>query len=141
MDDIIAARDRLKGEGARVLGDGEPKIGAHGKPVLFLHPEGFLRHAGRARTGLMALSTAIAIYFLIWWLTLFAVLPWGVRAQGEEATPGTDPGAPRVHNVGRKLIWTTIVATVIFAVGDVRLRLSGDLARRSRGLDGLRRSS
>ena len=39
--DIIAARDRLKASGARVLGDGEPKIGAHGKPVLFLHPKDF----------------------------------------------------------------------------------------------------
>ncbi|MDX2306816.1 MAG: methylmalonyl-CoA epimerase [Hyphomicrobium sp.] len=42
VDDIIAARDRLKAEGARVLGDGNPKIGAHGKPVLFLHPKDFL---------------------------------------------------------------------------------------------------
>ena len=41
VDDIIAARDRLKGEGARVLGSGEPRIGAHGKPVLFLHPKDF----------------------------------------------------------------------------------------------------
>ena len=41
VDDIIAARDRLKEEGARVLGDGSPKIGAHGKPVLFLHPKDF----------------------------------------------------------------------------------------------------
>ena len=41
VEDIIAARDRLKAEGARVLGDGEPKIGAHGKPVLFLHPKDF----------------------------------------------------------------------------------------------------
>jgi methylmalonyl-CoA/ethylmalonyl-CoA epimerase len=39
--DIRAARDRLKADGARVLGDGEPKIGAHGKPVLFLHPKDF----------------------------------------------------------------------------------------------------
>jgi methylmalonyl-CoA/ethylmalonyl-CoA epimerase len=39
--DIRAARDRLKSGGARVLGDGEPKIGAHGKPVLFLHPKDF----------------------------------------------------------------------------------------------------
>jgi methylmalonyl-CoA/ethylmalonyl-CoA epimerase len=39
--DIIAARDRLRGEGARVLGDGEPRSGAHGKPVLFLHPKDF----------------------------------------------------------------------------------------------------
>lgn len=41
VDDILAARDRLKAAGARVLGDGEPKIGAHGKPVLFLHPKDF----------------------------------------------------------------------------------------------------
>ena len=41
VEDILAARDRLKAEGARVLGDGEPKIGAHNKPVLFLHPKDF----------------------------------------------------------------------------------------------------
>jgi methylmalonyl-CoA/ethylmalonyl-CoA epimerase len=39
VDDIKTARDRLKAQGVRVLGDGEPKIGAHGKPVLFLHPK------------------------------------------------------------------------------------------------------
>jgi methylmalonyl-CoA/ethylmalonyl-CoA epimerase len=39
--DILAARDRLKSAGARILGDGEPKIGAHGKAVLFLHPKDF----------------------------------------------------------------------------------------------------
>lgn len=42
VGDILAARDRLARQGARVLGDGEPKIGAHGKPVLFLHPKDFL---------------------------------------------------------------------------------------------------
>jgi len=41
VDDIIAARDKLEATGARVLGTGEPKIGAHGKPVLFLHPKDF----------------------------------------------------------------------------------------------------
>jgi methylmalonyl-CoA/ethylmalonyl-CoA epimerase len=41
VDDILAARDQLKESGARVLGSGEPKIGAHGKPVLFLHPKDF----------------------------------------------------------------------------------------------------
>lgn len=41
VNDILSARDRLKKGGARVLGDGEPKIGAHGKPVLFLHPKDF----------------------------------------------------------------------------------------------------
>ncbi|MDE0590250.1 methylmalonyl-CoA epimerase [Halocynthiibacter sp. C4] len=41
VEDILAARDRLQANGARVLGTGEPKIGAHGKPVLFLHPKDF----------------------------------------------------------------------------------------------------
>ncbi len=41
VDDIAAARDRLREQGARVLGDGEPRTGAHGKPVLFLHPKDF----------------------------------------------------------------------------------------------------
>ena len=41
VEDIVASRDRLRDEGARVLGDGEPKTGAHGKPVLFLHPKDF----------------------------------------------------------------------------------------------------
>lgn len=41
VNDIIASRDKLLAEGARVLGDGEPKIGAHGNPVLFLHPKDF----------------------------------------------------------------------------------------------------
>ena len=42
VDDVMAARDRLMAQGARVLGNGEPKIGAHGKPVVFLHPKDFL---------------------------------------------------------------------------------------------------
>lgn len=42
VDDILAARDKLKAQGARVLGDGEPKIGAHRKPILFLHPKDFM---------------------------------------------------------------------------------------------------
>lgn len=41
VEDILAARDTLKSQGARILGNGEPKIGAHGKPVLFLHPKDF----------------------------------------------------------------------------------------------------
>lgn len=41
VEDIIAARDKLVADGVRILGDGEPKIGAHGKPVLFLHPKDF----------------------------------------------------------------------------------------------------
>jgi methylmalonyl-CoA/ethylmalonyl-CoA epimerase len=41
VDDIVAARDRLRAEGARVLGGGEPRLGAHDKPVIFLHPKDF----------------------------------------------------------------------------------------------------
>jgi predicted secreted protein len=65
----------------------------------------------------MPVFTAVAIFFLIWWVVLFAVLPFGVRTQHEvgEITPGTEPGAPAIHNVGRKLIWTTLVSIVIFA--------------------------
>jgi predicted secreted protein len=66
----------------------------------------------------MPIGTALAIYFLIWWVTLFAVLPWGVRNQEDvgEITPGTDPGAPAVHVLGRKLIWTTVVASAVFGI-------------------------
>jgi predicted secreted protein len=65
----------------------------------------------------MPVTTAIATFFLIWWVVLFAVLPWGVRSQheGGEVVPGTDPGAPTLPRLGRKLIWTTIVSAVIFA--------------------------
>jgi predicted secreted protein len=64
----------------------------------------------------MAISTAIAVYFLIWWVVLFAVLPWGVRAQGDQAAPGTDPGAPLLPRLKAKLLWTTAVATAVFAI-------------------------
>lgn len=67
---------------------------------------------------MITLGTAVAIYFLIWWITLFAVLPWGVRNQEEagDVSPGTDPGAPAIHRVWGKLGWTTVYATAIFAV-------------------------
>jgi predicted secreted protein len=68
----------------------------------------------------MGITTAIAIYFLIWWIVLFAVLPWGVRAQdAADATPGTDPGAPAVPRLVAKLAWTTLVATVMWAISAV----------------------
>jgi predicted secreted protein len=64
----------------------------------------------------MAIATAVAIYFLIWWIVLFAVLPWGVRSQGDDSPPGTDPGAPTVPRLRSKLIWTTAVTTVVWAI-------------------------
>ncbi len=66
----------------------------------------------------MNTTTMIAIYFLIWWLTLFAVLPWGVRSQTEAGAveTGTDPGAPALHRVWSKLLWTTAIASTIFGI-------------------------
>jgi predicted secreted protein len=65
----------------------------------------------------MPVTTAAALFFLIWWVVLFAVLPWGVRRQDEagEVAPGTDPGAPAVPYLARKLVWTTVVSLAIFA--------------------------
>jgi predicted secreted protein len=66
----------------------------------------------------MSLATAIAIYFIIWWVVLFAVLPWGVRSQheGGAIAPGSDPGAPAIPRLKRKLVLTTIVAAVVFVL-------------------------
>lgn len=66
----------------------------------------------------MSTTTAIAIYFLIWWVTLFAVLPWGVRSQEEQGdfAAGTDPGAPVAARLLWKLVWTTLVASVLFGI-------------------------
>ncbi len=63
-------------------------------------------------------TTIIAIYVLIWWLTFFAVLPFGVRSQEESGafTAGTDPGAPAVHRVWMKVLYTTMISAAIFAV-------------------------
>jgi predicted secreted protein len=66
----------------------------------------------------LPLTTAIAIYFLIWWVALFAVLPFGVRSQAEsgDVVAGSDPGAPSLPRLRNKLIWTTLVASVVFAL-------------------------
>ena len=64
------------------------------------------------------ISTAFAIYFVLWWIVLFLTLPFGVRSQHEdnEGAPGTDPGAPVLARMGSKLIWTTIISVVIYAI-------------------------
>ena len=64
----------------------------------------------------MSTTTIVAIYVLIWWVTLFAVLPWGVRSQHEAGAfeAGTDPGAPATHTMWRKILYTTVIATAIF---------------------------
>jgi predicted secreted protein len=66
----------------------------------------------------MQIGTVIAIYFIIWWVVLFAVLPWGIRSQEEsgDVAPGTDPGAPAVTVIWRKLFWTTVTSAVVFGI-------------------------
>jgi predicted secreted protein len=67
----------------------------------------------------MKWTSAIAIYFIIWWLVLFAVLPFGVRnaaEAGEAVEGGNDEGAPVVHGLKWKAGVTTVVATVVFVL-------------------------
>jgi predicted secreted protein len=66
----------------------------------------------------MPTATALAIFFLIWWVVLFAVLPWGIKSQheGDEIAPGTDPGAPSKARIGWKLLWTTMIAAAIYTL-------------------------
>ncbi len=70
------------------------------------------------------ISTALAIYFVLWWLVLFVTLPFGVRSQHEDGggAPGTDPGAPVASLMGRKLIWTTVIAAVVYGIGMLAYR-------------------
>jgi predicted secreted protein len=67
----------------------------------------------------MSWTTAAAIYFIIWWVVLFAVLPFGVRSHAEAGTDveaGHDPGAPILPGLWSKAIWTTVVASILFAL-------------------------
>lgn len=62
--------------------------------------------------------TAFAVYFIIWWVTLFMVLPYGNRSQAEDGViiEGTDPGAPTLTNLPKKLFWNSIIAFILFAL-------------------------
>lgn len=66
-----------------------------------------------------SISSALAIYFVLWWVVLFVTLPFGVRSQLEsgESVAGTDPGAPVASQMKRKLIWTTLISAVLFVIG------------------------
>jgi predicted secreted protein len=66
----------------------------------------------------MTLAFAAAIYFIIWWIVLFAMLPIGVRTSeeaGEQASPGTAESAPHMPNLLPKMVATTVVSSIIFA--------------------------
>ena len=67
----------------------------------------------------MNLASAIAIYFIIWWLVLFLVLPFGIRnahETGEAVEEGNEPGAPVNPRLVRKVVITTILATAVFTI-------------------------
>jgi predicted secreted protein len=66
----------------------------------------------------MQIGSALAVYFIIWWLVLFTTLPFGVRSQAEseDVVAGTEPGAPVAPQLLKKALWTTVIATIIFAV-------------------------
>lgn len=74
----------------------------------------------------MSIGAGIAIYFVFWWMTLFVILPWGVRTQHDEdaVEPGTAPSAPVNPFLLRKFIATTIVSAILFALF-VWARLAG----------------
>lgn len=61
---------------------------------------------------------AVAVYFTVWWIVLFAVLPWGISSQGEarDIVPGSDPGAPMLPRLAVKALWTTGISAVVFGV-------------------------
>jgi predicted secreted protein len=67
----------------------------------------------------MRYALPVAIYFVLWWLVLFAVLPWGVRSQKEAGTAveGSDPGAPVVPRLLLKAVATTVIASILFGAG------------------------
>jgi predicted secreted protein len=64
---------------------------------------------------------AIAVFLTIWFVVLFAVLPFGVRSQHEagDFVPGTDPGAPVAPRLWSKVLWTTLIAAIVFAIVNV----------------------
>ncbi len=66
----------------------------------------------------MQIGSAVALYFVIWWLTLFAVLPFGVRSQHEagEVMAGSDPGAPTMVRVLRVVVLNSVVSLVVLAL-------------------------
>lgn len=72
-------------------------------------------------------SGAVALYFVIWWTTLFIVLPFGVRSQAEtgDVAAGTEPGAPMVPALREKAIWTTFLASAVLLLAAAVMPLTG----------------
>lgn len=75
----------------------------------------------------LSVSGGFALYFVIWWILLFAVLPFGVRSQAEsgEVVPGSEPGAPATPALREKAIWTTLVAAIVLVIVAAVFPLAG----------------
>jgi predicted secreted protein len=75
----------------------------------------------------LRISGGIALYFVIWWILLFAVLPFGVRSQAEsgDVVAGSEPGAPSAPALREKAIWTTLVASVVLVLATAVFPLAG----------------
>ena len=116
VEDIYAARDKLKAQGARVLGDGEPKIGAHDKPVLFLHPKDFtgtlieLEQVWSVRHELGDRSHGLSGDLVDGPVRH----PAARRKRVENPGRGQEHGSPERPQLVRKAVITTIVAAVLW---------------------------
>jgi predicted secreted protein len=75
----------------------------------------------------LRVSGGLALYFVIWWILLFAVLPFGIRSQAEagEVVRGSEPGAPALPALREKAIWTTLVASVVLVIAAAVFPLAG----------------
>lgn len=75
----------------------------------------------------LRISGGIALYFVIWWTGLFAVLPFGARSQAEagEVPAGTEPGAPAMPALREKALWTTLLSAVVLIVAAWVMPLAG----------------
>jgi predicted secreted protein len=75
----------------------------------------------------LRVSGGLALYFVIWWILLFAVLPFGVQSQVEsgEVVRGSEPGAPALPALREKAIWTTLVASIVLVVVAAVFPLAG----------------
>ena len=75
----------------------------------------------------LRVSGSLALYFVIWWILLFAVLPFGVRSQAEagEVVRGSEPGAPALPALREKAIWTTLVASAVLVLVSAVFPLAG----------------
>ncbi len=117
VDDILAARDSLQGQRRARAWRRQPKDRRAWQAGAVPAPQGFLRHAGRTGAGMSWVSFA-ALFFVTWWVVLFAVLPFSVKTQDDDhdVTLGTVSSAPRGPHMLRAVISTTIVTAVLMGI-------------------------